>query len=146
MGMWVRSYLYGDIINGKLCSTQGFGINSEQGRVALAWVTSSIRLGPLSWNYRAIRLSTWLAMTKDFEPEPFSPPHSFGFKSNFWPDWWRVVVPYWFLVTSCGTLALILRMRWPPWRFTLRSLFTSTTFLAVVLGMIAWLDRAWIGK
>ena len=27
----------------------------------------------------------------------------------------------------------------------LRSLFIATTFLAVVLGMIAWLDRAWIG-
>jgi hypothetical protein len=33
-----------------------------------------------------------------------------------------------------------------PWRFNLRSLFIATTFLAVVLGMIAWLDRAWIGK
>jgi hypothetical protein len=27
-----------------------------------------------------------------------------------------------------------------------RSLFTAMTFLAVVLGMIPWLDRAWIGK
>jgi hypothetical protein len=27
-----------------------------------------------------------------------------------------------------------------------RSLFIATTFLGVVLGMIAWLDRAWIGK
>jgi hypothetical protein len=26
------------------------------------------------------------------------------------------------------------------------SLFVVTTFLAVVLGMMAWLDRAWIGK
>jgi hypothetical protein len=26
------------------------------------------------------------------------------------------------------------------------SLFIATTFLAVELGMIAWLDRAWIGK
>jgi hypothetical protein len=33
-----------------------------------------------------------------------------------------------------------------PWRFNLRTLFIATTFLAVVLGMIAWLDRAWIGK
>ena len=31
-------------------------------------------------------------------------------------------------------------------QFNLRSLFMATTFLAVVLGMIAWLDRAWIGK
>ena len=27
-----------------------------------------------------------------------------------------------------------------------RSLFIATTFSAVALGMIAWLDRAWIGK
>jgi hypothetical protein len=33
-----------------------------------------------------------------------------------------------------------------PWRFNLRSLFIATTFLAVVLGMIACLDRSWIGK
>jgi hypothetical protein len=36
-------------------------------------------------------------------------------------------------------------MRWPR-RFTLPSLFIVTTFLSIVLGMIAWLDRAWIGK
>ena len=33
-----------------------------------------------------------------------------------------------------------------PWRFSVRDLLIATTFLAVVLGMIAWLDRAWIGK
>jgi hypothetical protein len=42
-------------------------------------------------------------------------------------------------------LMMICHLRWPP-RFTLRSLFIATTFLAVLLGMIAWLDRAWIGK
>jgi hypothetical protein len=36
-------------------------------------------------------------------------------------------------------------MRW-PWRFTLRTLFVVTTLLAIVLGMIAWLDHSWIGK
>jgi hypothetical protein len=44
-----------------------------------------------------------------------------------------------------GSLAMLFRLRWPL-RFTLRSLFIAMTFLAVVLGMIAWLDRAWIGK
>jgi hypothetical protein len=46
---------------------------------------------------------------------------------------------------TIGSLAMIFRTRW-PWRFTLRSLFITTTFLAIVLGMIAWLDRAWIGN
>jgi hypothetical protein len=40
---------------------------------------------------------------------------------------------------------MAIQMRW-PFRFTLRSLFIVTTFLAVVRGMIAWLDRLWIGK
>ena len=54
-------------------------------------------------------------------------------------------VPSWFLVLASGSLAMLFQLRWPP-RFTIRSLFITTTFLAVVLGMIAWLDRAWIGK
>jgi hypothetical protein len=41
---------------------------------------------------------------------------------------------------------MIFRLRWPPLRFTLRSLFIATTFLAVVSGMIAWLDHGWIGR
>jgi hypothetical protein len=40
---------------------------------------------------------------------------------------------------------MLLQLHWPV-RFTLRTLFIVTTFLAIVLGMIAWLDRAWIGK
>jgi hypothetical protein len=40
---------------------------------------------------------------------------------------------------------MLFQLRWPL-RFTLRSMFVLTTFLSVVLGMIAWLDRAWIGK
>jgi hypothetical protein len=57
-----------------------------------------------------------------------------------------LTLPYWFLVLVSGSLAMVFRMPWPPWRFDLRSLFILTTFLAVVLGMSAWLDRAWIGK
>ena len=54
-------------------------------------------------------------------------------------------VPYWFLVFLSGTIAAILWKKREK-RFSLRRLFIVTTFLAVVLGMIAWLDRAWIGK
>jgi hypothetical protein len=56
-----------------------------------------------------------------------------------------LVIPYWFLVLASGLLAMAFRLRWPC-RFTLRSLFIATTFLAFVLGMSAWLDRTWIGK
>lgn len=56
-----------------------------------------------------------------------------------------VIAPCLILVLTSGTLAMIFRMRWPC-RFTLRSLFIVTTFLANVLGMIAWLDHSWVGK
>ena len=39
-----------------------------------------------------------------------------------------------------------LHKREGPWRFSLRTMLIATTLVAVVLGMIAWLDRAWIGK
>jgi hypothetical protein len=56
-----------------------------------------------------------------------------------------VIVPSWLIVLTSGSLAILFQFRWPP-LVTLRSLFIVTTFLAIVLGMIAWLDRAWIGK
>ena len=40
---------------------------------------------------------------------------------------------------------MVFRLNW-LWRFTLYNMFVATTVLAMALGMIAWLDRAWIGK
>jgi hypothetical protein len=54
-------------------------------------------------------------------------------------------VSYSLLVLVSGLLAILCRPRWPL-RFRLRTMLIATTFLAIVLGMIAWLDRAWIGK
>jgi hypothetical protein len=56
-----------------------------------------------------------------------------------------LTLPYWFLVLASGLLAMAFQLRWPL-QFTLRTLFVATTFLAILLGMIAWLDEAWIGK
>jgi hypothetical protein len=50
-----------------------------------------------------------------------------------------------FQVLASGSLAIAFQFRWPL-RFNLRSLFIATTLIALVLGMSAWLDRAWIGK
>jgi hypothetical protein len=54
-------------------------------------------------------------------------------------------LPFWFLVLASGSLAMLYRIRWPL-QYNHRTLFIATTFFAVVLGMIAWLDRAWIGS
>jgi hypothetical protein len=60
-------------------------------------------------------------------------------------DTFGFVMPFWFLVLTSGALAMLFRLQ-RPWRFNLHHLFTAMTFLAVVLGTMAWLDRAWIGK
>jgi hypothetical protein len=69
----------------------------------------------------------------------------FGFDAFVLGSGRCLILPYWFLTLVAGSLAMLCRLRWPL-RFTLRSLFIATTFLAVVLGTIAWLVRAWIGK
>jgi hypothetical protein len=55
-----------------------------------------------------------------------------------------VIWPYWFPVLTSGSLAIIFRIRWTS-RSTLRSLIIVMTLLAVVLGMMAWLDHSWNG-
>jgi hypothetical protein len=78
---------------------------------------------------------------------PMPKPNSSFLGFYFWtsPPKSECRVPYWFLVLTTGLLAMAFQLRWPP-RFTLRTLFIATTFLAVVLGMSAWLDQWWIGK
>ena len=51
-----------------------------------------------------------------------------------------IVVPYWFLVLLCGLAATALQLE-RPWRYTTRSLFIAFTFVAIVLGLVAKLDR-----
>jgi prepilin signal peptidase PulO-like enzyme (type II secretory pathway) len=94
-----------------------------------------------SWSWRANSYPPGVV-----EKYPKYPPQSFlGFGIRTAPTGTAFFVPYWFFVLSTGLLSTLL-WRKRPWQFTLRSLFVATTFLAVVLGMIAWLDRARIGK
>jgi hypothetical protein len=142
MGMWVRSYYILDALFGFPPGRQ-FNIQSQPGRV---WLNQSLFPFPRPpgppWSIDSVSRD-------DFEyiiPAPCQgllTPMGFGEVCS-WTDQ-TVIVPFWFLVLVSGLLAMAFQLRWPP-RFTIRSLFIVTTFLAVVLGMIAWLDRAWIGK
>jgi hypothetical protein len=142
MGMWVRSYYW----------TDGFGFNplgafwvggfSAVGRIAIGELADS-EAGPapsFMFSHRPVAaLGRELAATL----ERWSTVACFGIVNH--ADAFGILMPYWFVVLASGSLAMAFQLRW-PWRFTLRSLFIVTTFLAVVLGMIAWLDRSWIGK
>jgi hypothetical protein len=140
MGMWVRSYALSDRASGQFDAGHGFQMTSLYGRLGLYIGTSG--------------LDSYFYFTTDvIAPVPIytgpPPPQlalsDFGFDAFVLASGRFLFLPYWFLTLVAGSLAMAFQLRW-PWRFTLRSLFIATTFLAVVLGMIAWLDRAWIGK
>ena len=144
MGMWVRSHYQHDEVRGRFTSGQCLYVHSVQGRIVVS-------LNPPF----AITLGEWSAaiyIGPNKQQSVINIPllshgilGSLGFGYGFDKFNWLVAVPFWFLVLTCGSLAMIFRLSWPL-RFTLRSLFIATTFLAVVLGMAMWLDGAWIGK
>jgi hypothetical protein len=148
MGMWVRSYRNWDTLNVRVWIPQGFSIYSRTGEIIWCCPTDSItnRL----WEITSTSLSAddiaggfnWQFNKMDWEPEFLC---RIGFAGQSQATATAAMIPYYFPVFASGFLAMICRLRWLP-RFTLRTLFVAMTFLAVVLGMTAWLDRAWIGK
>jgi hypothetical protein len=139
MGLWVRSYWKCDVLTVSYAS-KSYSVGSLRGAVGCG-------VGVVNPSTTA----SWLWRANSYPPgvdEKYTkyPPRSFlGFRFRTAPNGTSFFVPYWFVVLSTGLLSTLL-WRKRSWQFTLRSLFIATTFLAVVLGMIAWLDRAWIGK
>jgi hypothetical protein len=147
MGMWVRSYTWSDHLSGYFTKTQVFYVVLEGGRTL--------------WRYESNPPSEakpdWAWFTRSYPIGSFEIPGGhggwstrFGFVIKSQPNWKlqtisSLVLPYWFLVLTSGSLAMAFRMQWPP-RFTVGSLFIATTFLATVLGMMGRLDWAWIGQ
>jgi hypothetical protein len=139
MASWVRSYHTLDQLFGRLTSTRDFEFTSLSGRLIMQELFTVGGDRPKAW--RSDRINGVRA-----SPDGQNLWSSIGFRTNPSVGSQTIQLPYWFLFLATGILAMLFQLRWPPWRFTLRSLFVVTTFLAVVLGMIAWLDRAWIGK
>jgi hypothetical protein len=145
MGMWVRSNYAHDVLIGHFGGKRAVMIYSIPGR--LIWYQDGPRTkdNSMSDNYRwSIK-----SYAMDEIPSHGLPSQELlndvGLATSRLAPLLVLWTPFWFLALTSGSLAMVLRLRW-PWRFTLRSLFIATTFLAVVLGMIAWMDRAWIGK
>ena len=61
-----------------------------------------------------------------------------GFRWESSLDAFDIIVPYWFPVSA---LAAVAAVPWLPWRFSVRTLLIATTLVAVVLGLIVWLNQ-----
>lgn len=149
-GLWVRSYHDMEEWRGRLPGSYGFLFRSYSGQLTTSGfsiVAGDVDAWPNDWHLitrrrpnrddQIVRVPPW---SKKGVLEPW------GFNDTWSSSSWVLMLPYWFLVAASGSLAIIFQTRWPPWRFTLRGLFVVTTFLAVLLGMVVCLDRAWIGR
>jgi hypothetical protein len=156
MAMWVRSYRSKDEWRGNVVGDRKASIASSAGRISL---NEAVRDdAPSSWRQEwefenGSPQSRWKSPDDPLQPRQSRPmanpvrkvPTHFGIGGYFsWTDS-QLKLPYWLLVLTCGSLAMIFQIRW-PWHFTLRSLFIATTFLAIVLGMTACLDRFGFAK
>ncbi len=141
MVMGVRSYCYSDDINTRLGPHHGLEVQSTPGLLSFEQYSLSM---PSVWP--ATMSSAENKGQQELLYRKLIPMNRLGFAGSFsWPKQ-KWMLPYWFLVLATGLLAIGLRMQWPPWRFSLRTFFVTTMFLAVVLGMMTWLDRSWLGR
>jgi hypothetical protein len=151
MGMWVRSSYPSQIIFRPSPAQHSFAVASANGRISWS-------VGYLSKDDDTETVENYIDPPHRIDRRPIDrelllnprlasgPMASIGFAQNRRGLYATVtMIPYWFLVLASGSLAMMFQMKWPP-QFTLRSLFIVTTFLTVMLGMVALLDRAWIGK
>jgi hypothetical protein len=136
MGMWVRSYWWMDHVNRRT-----LGVSSATGWVTVRWD------GDPQYFHRLTFHSLSVKEYRKMMERPMAPGETMRaatFKFGFVDG--AVQFPYSFPLIVMSPLAAFGTASWRKWRFSIRTMFIVTTILAVVLGMIAWLDRAWIGK
>jgi hypothetical protein len=118
MVLWVRSYWWSDSI---WTSHVGMSSTTGVGQVAVRSMPTNY-LGP-QWTSFPAKDSIFISPRFAFRP---------GANLSY------VNVPYWFVML----IGLILAAApWRPRRFTLRTLLTATTLVAVVAALIAWVTR-----
>jgi hypothetical protein len=147
MGMWVRSYHRREGVFVHLSDSRAYAVWSVCGHL---WLDEfPPENGSALTSEGSEFMSERISDVPEFPREGLSRGRwsVLGFQGTYrWDDLAIMfATPYWLLVLTSGSLAMLFRVHWRP-RFTLRHLFIATTFVAVVLGIIAWLDRAWIGR
>jgi hypothetical protein len=115
---WVRSSIWRDVVAIKYTEFE-----SARGRVT--WHCDPAGHYPLFG-----RASDRIYPHIIYEEVPY---REFDFR--LWPHGFTMVVPHWSLIL---VLSLTAATPWLPWRgrFSLRSLFIATTFVAIVLGVV----------
>jgi hypothetical protein len=142
MGMWARSYSWTDEFYFHPASTSSFVGASAVGRIVVGKVSLQITPPPSLLEFFHRPIAEWRTELAGID-QRWTTVAGFGMLNE--ANELAITMPYWFVVLVVGAPGFA------PWsrvkyRFSLRTLFIATSILAIVLGMIAWLDRAWIEK
>jgi hypothetical protein len=147
LAMWVWSYYRSDLAIGHFAGQRGFQIVSKTGRIVV-YLES----------YGMSSFSIEVVYPWAIETYPVNKPNFLDIKDI--PDQWLtrvgvsafanhigqfLIFPYWIVAFATGSLMMLFRTGW-RWQFKLDSLLLATTFFAILLGMISWLDKPWMGK
>jgi hypothetical protein len=122
--LWVRSYRWVDVIAVQQSSQRVVGIGS---------CNASIMIGASS--DETFPLGTWL-VEPNLKPVKYLP----WFEASFHSVSSEIYVPDWPLIVLTASVAVAPWIRHLRWRFSLRTLLIATTLVAMVLGLIVWVQ------
>jgi hypothetical protein len=141
MWLWVRSYWWEDQFTCRPFGSYPVYFASEGGRLVVGVITVGAPARQSHYEASHSRLNDWRIARAQIDHSVFGVA-GFGIIA---PVNYSLVVPHWFAALLAGSLC------WVPWRrakyrFSLRAMLIAVTLVTIVLGMAAWLERAWIGK
>lgn len=126
---WVRSYSYADTFFLRLIPTGHIQAHTGDARMCVWFERKPIRES--RWSSRRLSISEHTSPS-DENRIPW-------FDLAFWPTFARLYTAHWFLAVVAGSLAIV---PWCPRKFNIRGLLILVTAVAVVSGVIAWVDRS----
>lgn len=130
--MWVRSNDVADTVSVR--GRHVFVFGSTVGTVVAIWQKDERAEVQFSWGYAPFSQ----IFGGGYDPRRQGVLGGFTLLAE--PTQYRLTIPFWFLTLTTLLLAYSLTLR-HPWQFSIRNLLAVTTLLAVVLGLVAGLDR-----
>ena len=126
--LWVRSYSYADGGMFSVLPGQHVAFHGGCGRMCV-WFEHSAGTRWFAWHSNSIR--------ERVPPTADNRIPIFHLKA-FWPKMTRLYIAHWFIVVVTATVALA---PWVPRRISVRGLMIAVTAIAMMIALIAWIDR-----
>jgi hypothetical protein len=134
--LWVRSYWWSYDAFGPMSKSRAVALSSHQGRLSVIVQQTEIPMWHFGRNSRAEQLA---GTSSAIVGRTFARLFVIRFASQKKSS--GVSLPYTYPVLLTCALAVVPWLRQLRWRFSLRTLLIATTLVAVVLGLIVWLNH-----